>query len=89
MNAFGKVPEFTDEGEILRGIISLGKQDVDHNEIIPFDTIKILGSSSDHIILNLSETINHYEVGDVILFKLTYGSILSLMTSKYVGKYYV
>lgn len=89
MNAFGKIPEFTDEGEILRGIIALGKQDVDHEEIIPFDTFSVLGSSSDHILLNMNNTINFYELGDTVIFKLTYGSILSLMTSKYVGKYYV
>ncbi|MFK5883999.1 MAG: alanine racemase [Candidatus Izemoplasma sp.] len=89
MNAFGKTPKFDDLGEILRGIISIGKQDVDHNEIIPFDTIKILGSSSDHIILNMNDTINHYEIGDTVLFKLSYSSLLSLNTSKYISKHYV
>lgn len=88
MNAFGKVPVFIDKGSILRAIISLGKQDVDHNEIIPFDSIDILGSSSDHIILDISNSKNIYQIGDIIKFKLTYSSILSLMTSKYVEKHY-
>ena len=88
MNAFGKVPEFKDKGNILRAILSVGKQDVDHNEIIPFDNIDILGSSSDHIIVDVSNSVNLYEVGDIIKFRLTYASILSLMTSKYVSKYY-
>ena len=88
MNAFGKVPTFTDEGIVLRAIIGIGKQDVDHNEIIPFDTIKAIGSSSDHIILDISNAHNIYEVGDTMLFRLTYSSILSLMTSKYVTKTY-
>ncbi len=88
MNAFGKVPEFEDKGNIVRAILAIGKQDVDHNELIPFDTIKPIGSSSDHIILDVSDAHNTYEVGDTMLFKLTYASILSLMTSKYVTKTY-
>ena len=88
MNAFGKVPVFVDKGDILRAIISIGKQDVDHNEIIPYDSIDILGSSSDHIILDVSNSANKYQVGDIIKFILTYSSVLSLMTSKYVEKHY-
>ena len=88
MNAFGKVPSFEDNGTIVRAILAIGKQDVNHEELIPFDTIKLIGSSSDHIIVDITNAINIYEVGDTMLFKLTYSSILSLMTSKYVGKYY-
>lgn len=88
MNAFGKTPVFKDKKNMLRAIIAVGKQDVDHQELIPFDTIEAIGSSSDHIILDVSDTITIYQVGDVVTFKLTYASILSLMTSKYVIKYY-
>ena len=88
MNAFGKTPEFEDKGDMRRAIIAIGKQDVDHTELIPFDTIKPIGSSSDHILLDVSDSYNQCEVGDYVLFKLTYASILSLMTSKYVTKYY-
>ena len=89
MNAFGKVPIFKDKGNMLRGIIGIGKQDVDHTEIIPYDTIEAIGSSSDHIILDLSEGYNVYNIGDIVSFRLTYASVLSLMTSKYVKKDYI
>lgn len=90
MNAFGKTPEFEDKGIRQRAIISLGKQDVDFTELIPKDKkISILGSSSDHIILDVTDSEIRYEVGDILTFKLTYGSILSLMTSPYVEKVYV
>jgi predicted amino acid racemase len=89
MNAFGKVPVFKDKGTMLRAIIGIGKQDVDHTEIIPYDTIECIGSSSDHIIVDVSESYNIYQVGDPILFRLTYASVLSLMTSPYVKKVYV
>ena len=88
MDAFGKIPEFVDKGKRLRAILAVGKQDVDHRELMPFDTVKLLGSSSDHIIVDVSDSLSIYEVGDTILFKLTYGSILSLMTSKYVTIFY-
>ena len=89
MNAFGQVPEFQDHGIIKRGIIALGKQDVDYHEIMPYDSkIRFIGSSSDHIIIDLTHSDKDYQVGDVIKFKLSYGSLLSLMTSKYVKKVY-
>jgi len=88
MNAFGKIPEFVDNGNILRAILAVGKQDVDHQELIAYDNVNLIGSSSDHIIVDVSNTQNIYEVGDTMLFKLTYSAILSLMTSKYVTKTY-
>ena len=88
MNAFGKKPTFIDKGDMKRAILAVGKQDVDHNELIPYDAIDIIGSSSDHIIVDLTNSITDFKVGDIIKFKLTYSSILSLMTSKYVSKVY-
>ncbi len=90
MDAFGKKPQFTDLGVINRAILGIGHQDVDYYELIPYDKhVRLIGSSSDHIIAGLTNTENRYKVGDVIRFKLTYGSLLSLMTSEYVEKYYV
>ena len=90
MNAFGKKTEFEDKGRRRRAIIALGKQDVDFSELVAKDkTLIVLGSSSDHIIVDVTDSENDYEVGDVLSFNLTYGSILSLMTSPYVVKHYV
>lgn len=88
MNAFGKVPTFLDKGTRLRAILAIGKQDVDHNELVPIDAIQLLGASSDHLIVDVSDSNTLYEIGDVVKFRLSYASILSLMTSKYVGKHY-
>lgn len=89
MNAFGKKPYFTDKGLMKRAIIGIGKQDVNHEDLIPYDRIEAIGSSSDHIILDVTNSYSTYDVGDIILFKLTYGSILSVMTSRYVHKKYI
>ncbi len=88
MNAFGKIPSFEDKGIVLRAILSIGKQDVDYHELIPEDQIEFLGASSDHIIVDLNSVRNKYNIGDILRFKLTYSSILSLITSKYVEKTY-
>lgn len=90
MNAFGKKPIFKDIGNHKRAILAIGKQDVDYNELYPMDKdIEILGGSSDHIIINVENSKYDYKVGDIVKFKLTYGSILSLFTSKYVEKEYI
>ncbi len=51
--------------------------------------MNILGGSSDHIIVDVNNCDKNYKVGDIVRFKLTYGSILSLMTSSYIKKYFV
>jgi len=90
MDAFGKKPEFEDLGVVNRAILAVGKQDVDFRELKSLDkNITLLGSSSDHIIAGIWNHPENYKVGDVIRFKLTYGSLLSLMTSDFVEKVYV
>ncbi|MEC9485257.1 MAG: alanine/ornithine racemase family PLP-dependent enzyme [Candidatus Izemoplasma sp.] len=89
MDAFGNTPSFEDKGKLERVILAVGKQDVNHNELIPFDRVEVLGSSSDHLIVNASQSGKTYQVGDVLKFKLTYPAILTLMTSVYVVKHYV
>ncbi len=87
MDAFGNKPSFTDIGMIDRGILAVGKQDVNADAIFPTDEgIEILGCSSDHMLLNMTQANETYEVGDIITCKLEYGSILSLSTSHYVTK---
>jgi len=90
MNAFGKKPVFEDLGVVNRAILGVGQQDVDFHELKPMDrNISLMGSSSDHIIAGVWNSPAQYKVGDVLRFKLTYGSLLSLMTSEYVEKFYV
>ncbi len=90
MDAFGKTPHFEDLGVINRAILAVGQQDVDFRELRPMDNnIRLMGSSSDHVIAAIMQYPEQYKVGDVLKFKLTYGSLLALMTSEYVEKYYV
>lgn len=87
MDAFGETHLFEDRGMILRALGATGRQDVSMDHLIPPAGIRVLGASSDHLVMEIMD--GHYHVGDIITFKLTYGGILSLMTSQYVEKNYV
>ncbi|WP_430882663.1 ornithine racemase Orr [Fusibacter sp. JL216-2] len=87
MDAFGNTPTFEDKGMIVRAIAAVGRQDVDPDNLTPLDEgIEILGSSSDHLLMNISASKMDYKVGDIVEFKLDYGSLLSLTTSEYIEK---
>ncbi len=86
-DAFGNIPQFEDEGIRKRAILSLGKQDVNIDGIIPVDeNLKILGASSDHLIVDATDSATKIQVGDAICFRLNYSGILSACSSKYIGK---
>lgn len=85
MDAFGQVPNIEDKGNMIRGILAIGKQDVDIRGLTPLDeNVTILGGSSDHMIVELKE--DTYKVGDRLRFNLDYGSLLRASTSPFVKK---
>ena len=89
MNAFGEYVSFEDRGEMLRGICALGRQDTEIGGLSPLDSaIEILGASSDHLILNLTEAGGRYAVGDTVRFSVDYGALLHASTSGYIYKTY-
>jgi len=87
--AFG-TPIFKDKGVITRAIIAIGRQDIGPKDLILEDErIIVLGSSSDHTILDINNCKKDYKVGDIINFKLTYAGMLRAMTSPYVEKVFI
>lgn len=87
-DAFGKTPKFKDQGVRKRAIIALGKQDVILSGLKPVDdAIKVLGGSSDQIIMDITDSQVEYEIGQEIQFTLKYPSLLSAITSPYVPHY--
>ena len=84
-NAFGQKPQFIDRGNRLRAIAAVGKQDLRITGIKPLDeNVKILGASSDHLILDVEDMESHPHTGDIVKFILDYGGMLSACTSPYV-----
>ncbi|MBO1305674.1 alanine/ornithine racemase family PLP-dependent enzyme [Enterococcus sp. 669A] len=90
VDAFGNRPEYVDKGNMKRGVAAIGRQDVNPDDITPLDErIEILGASSDHLILDMSNTGDDYQVGKEVEFSLSYGSLLSSFTSRYVKKEFI
>lgn len=88
MDAFGNKPIFIDKGHMQRIILAIGRQDVAVDSLIPIDEkIEVIGASSDHTIIDITNSDNRYTIGDKIEFKLGYSGIMSASTSKYVKKY--
>ncbi len=83
-DAFGNVPGFLDRGDHQRVIIASGRQDVQVSNLKSNNKLKMIGSSSDHIILDGEN--HNLEVGDEIRFSLDYSGLLATMTSPFVIK---
>ncbi|MBB5324096.1 putative amino acid racemase [Anoxybacillus tepidamans] len=86
-NAFGETVSFKERGIIRRAIVGMGRQDVLVSGLTPLLPVEILGSSSDHIILDTKNM--DLKLGDEVRFSLDYGAMLSVMTSPYVHKKYI
>jgi predicted amino acid racemase len=87
INSFGEKVKIEDKGLMNRAILAIGKQDVLINNLFPIDRkVKIIGGSSDHLIVDVTNT--DYKVGDIISFNLNYPGLLHLMNSPYVYRNY-
>ncbi|MCQ4630612.1 alanine racemase [Shinella sp. CPCC 100929] len=87
IDAFGNVPVFIDEGDRLRGIANIGREDVIAEGLIPTRPgVRVLGASSDHLVLDLTEAEPPLAVGENVSFRMNYGALLTVMTSEYVEK---
>lgn len=87
VDAFGRVPDFADRGDRLRGILDIGLQDVGSDSLFPCTAgVSVLGASSDHLVVDLGDMARAPQVGDRLSFQMGYGSLLRSMTSSYVEK---
>lgn len=86
-DAFGNTVDFVDRGIRKRALLNLGRQDVVVDGLEPEDGgIIVLGGSSDHLVLDVSDAQTDLKVGDEIAFYPTYGALLAASTSPYVEK---
>ncbi len=88
-DAFGCKPVFIDKGMRKRAILSIGRQDVRIEALTPvYRGAEILGASSDHLLLDITDCAEKMEPGDIVPFRCAYSAVLSLTTSPYVYKKY-
>lgn len=90
IDAFGNKPTYEDRGTRKRALLAIGKQDFAmHDKLIPLDEgVEIIGSSSDHTIIDIQDGKKEYKVGDIMAFRMFYGPMLHLCSSEWVEKIY-
>lgn len=89
-NAFGQIPQFEDRGVRQRAILAVGRQDVNPSGLSPLAPgVRILGASSDHLVLDVSDHPGPVSVGHVFGFHLDYGALLRASNSADVDKVFV
>ncbi|MEY2858741.1 MAG: hypothetical protein RLZZ74_3054 [Cyanobacteriota bacterium] len=100
-DAFGKIPVFGNREAYPKGlpsngcnrhthrraIIALGKQDTLISGLSPNQDLEILGSSSDHLVLDCKNSF--LKVGEGVNFNLDYGGLLMAMTSPFIKKQFI
>ncbi len=91
VDAFGNKPDYQDMGKRKRVILAVGNQDTgDSKKLDPIESkMIIMGSSSDHTIVDVEDIDRHIKVGDIIQFKLFYQAMLFLTGSNYVRINYI
>lgn len=91
VDAFGNAAEYTDIGNRMRALIGIGRQDLgDMTKLIPYDKkIQAIGGSSDHTIVDVTDSDKTYQVGDILSFNIEYELLLYATNSQYVGKKFI
>lgn len=81
-NAFGEVPSWPDLGMRRRAILALGRQDLQIESLVPSRPgVMILGASSDHLVLDVTEASPTVILGEELGFRPLYGPVTTGMTS--------
>lgn len=82
-SAFGDRPVTVDRGTVVQSILALGVQDVDPLGLQAPRGVRILGASSDHLVVSGEHRL---PIGAELVFRLDYGALLRAMTSPFVRK---
>jgi len=82
--AFGPVKARVDRGVISQAILALGRQDVDPDGLKAPDGMEILGSSSDHLVIDTG--VSRPAIGAEVRLQMNYSALLRAMTSPSVAR---
>lgn len=91
LNWAGNAVKYEDRGNRRRAIVALGAADVgDVMKLLPVDEkIRILGGSSDHLLLDIEDCETQFPVGSEIVFRMFYGPLLHSFTSRVVREEFI
>jgi len=89
-NLEGNVMTFDDKyigKSSIRAIIDIGLLDIDMKHLEATNAnVKLAGATSDMVVLDLGENLEHFKVGDQMEFTLDYMGIVRIMNSQYIEK---
>ena len=85
-NWAGQVVQQVDKGRRMRAILALGSQDVsDAATLIPLDDgVEVVGCSSDHTIVDVTDTGRAWKSGDTLTFRVRYSNMLYAFSGDHV-----
>lgn len=87
--ALNTKPMFENKGIRKRAICSVGKQDIDLDMIPRDPQMCILGASSDHLLIDITDCDTKYRIGDIVCFNMLYTATMRAFTSKYIDKEFI
>lgn len=91
VDAFGNKPEYKDIGNRKRALVALGKVDYAFLDqlILKEEGAFLVGASSDHTIIDITDAKRDIKIGDIIKFDLSYATMVYLTNSKNVNKVFI
>lgn len=91
VDAFGNKAQYQDIGSHKRALLAIGRQDLgDLTKLVPYDSaIKLIGGSSDHAIIDITNSEKNYQIGDIVSFNIEYELLLYSTSSPYVYKKFI
>ena len=86
-NWAGEEIKFADKGRRKRAIIAIGSQDIgSYTTLMPMEEgIEVVGGSSDHTIIDVTDSKKDYKWGDTITFQVKYAAMLYGFSGKHIN----
>jgi len=86
VDCFGNTSEYEDRGIRKKALLALGKLDVAYADALKprAQGIEILGGSSDHLILDITDDPVERKFGDILEFDVRYSTMLYTTSSRYL-----
>lgn len=82
VDAFGRKPHWTDLGLRRRAILNIGEQDLRIDGLCPRQPeIAVVGASSDHLVVDVTEVDPPVHLGDELEFEPNYAAVATAMAS--------
>jgi predicted amino acid racemase len=87
VDSFGRVPEIKDKGLRKRAILAIGEQDLMISGLTPMIFgVEVIGASSDHLVVDITDAVHPFRLGDEMEFIPNYASLSTGMARRDVAQ---